>query len=290
MHTDSHLLEAEATRIAASVGIPAKPELLTQLALETARLEPDFRRIADLIARDVGISAAIVKTANSSLYGLRTRVHSVQQAVNFLGLRTITQLVTGLALRAAFSGPNQPSMERFWDVSARVALATAHFAKRLPGMDRDEAYTYGLFQDCGIAVLMRRFPEYRDVLGLANAALDRKFTDVETEHIGVDHALVGYLLARSWGLSESVYEAIRMHHEFAVLDPDSHELAKEPLNLIGAALLGEHAYQLFAGKARGVEWQKAGTYVLDHFGIATEDCASVIEDIHRAFAQQSQEP
>ncbi|MBI3149961.1 MAG: HDOD domain-containing protein [Betaproteobacteria bacterium] len=279
------MLEAEATRIAASVGIPSKPELLTRLSLETSRLEPDFRRIADLIARDVGMSAAIVKTANSSLFGLRTRVHSVQQAVNFLGLRTITHLVTGLALRAAFSGPDQPALERFWDVSARVAMATAHFARRLPGMDRDEAYTYGLFQDCGIAVLLRRFPEYKQVLGIANAAVESKFTDIETEHIGVDHALIGYLLARSWGLSESVYEAIRMHHEFAVLDPDSHELSTEALNLIGAALLGERAYQLFAGKARGVEWQKAGKYVLDHFGMAPEDCDAVIADIHRAFTE-----
>ena len=286
MRVETTLLDAEATRIAASVGIPSKPQILTKLALETSRLEPDFRRIADLIASDVGMSAAIVKTANSSLYGLRTRVNSVQQAVNFLGLRTITHLVTGLALRAAFSGPNQPTLERFWDVSARVALATAHFARRLPGMDRDEAYTYGLFQDCGIAVLLGRFPNYKQILALANAAADQKFTDIETEHLGVDHALIGYLLARSWGLSDNVYEAIRMHHEFAVLDPDSHELGRESTNLIGAALLGERAYQLFAGKARGVEWQKAGNYVLDHFGIAAEDCDSVIADIHRAFTEQ----
>lgn len=286
VRTENDLLEAEATRIAASIDIPSKPEIVTRLALETSRLEPDFRRIAELIARDVGMSAAIVKTANSSLYGLRAKVQSVQQAVNFLGLRTITHLVTGLALRAAFSGPGQPSLERFWDVSARVATATAHFAKRLPGMDRDEAYTYGLFQDCGIAVLLRSFPEYKDILGIANAALDRKFTDVETEHLGVDHALVGYLLARSWGLSETVYEAIRMHHEFAVLKPDSHELASESLNLIGAALLGERAYQMFTGKARGVEWQKARSLVLDHFGIAAEQCESVFADIHRAFSEQ----
>jgi HD-like signal output (HDOD) protein len=288
VRTETVLIEGEATRIAASVGIPPKPAILADLFREASQLEPDFRRVSQLIERDVAMAAAILKTANSSLYGLRTRVNSVQQAVNFLGLRTITYLVTGLALRAAFSGPGQPDLERFWDVSAKVALATGHFARRLPGMDRDEAYTYGLFQDCGIAVLVKRFADYKEVLRLANTATDRKFTDIETEHCGVDHALIGYLLARSWGLSEGIYEAIRMHHEFAVLDPDSHELSSESLNLIGAALLAERALQLYSGKARGVEWEKAGNYVLDHFGIALDEFDDVIADIHRAFDDDNQ--
>lgn len=70
----------------------------------------------------------------------------------------------GLVLRNVFSGVDQIMMERFWDSSAKFAIATSFIAKQVPGLNREEAYTYGLFQNCGIPILMQRFPEYKSTL------------------------------------------------------------------------------------------------------------------------------
>ena len=64
---------------------------------EKARDEPDIGLITETIARDVGISAALLKMANSLLFGLKQNVRSVQQAVGLLGLSRGVTLANSLA-------------------------------------------------------------------------------------------------------------------------------------------------------------------------------------------------
>jgi HD-like signal output (HDOD) protein len=73
----------------------------------------------------------------------------------------------------------------------------------------------GLFRDAGIPLLMKRFADYKDTLRLANQ-YPRGFTVVEDERHGMNHAVVGAILGRSWLLAEHVRNAIRNHHEPAI--------------------------------------------------------------------------
>jgi HD-like signal output (HDOD) protein len=84
-----------------------------------------------------------------------------------LGSRVLSSLVAGFALRSSINGPVR--LDRFWDSSIRVAQLAARLTKEFRGVAADHAYTFGLFHDCGIAVLLQRFPDYRDTLQLANA-------------------------------------------------------------------------------------------------------------------------
>lgn len=77
-----------------------------------------------------------------------------------------------------------------------------------------------MFCDVGIPLLMRRFPTYRHTLAACNAETSRSFTQVEQAAHHTDHALVGAMMARSWGVEPLLCQAIRLHHDYAIFqDP-----------------------------------------------------------------------
>ncbi len=102
MHHDSVASPLMAEEAAKGIRLPPCPATLTKLLREMRDDEPDFVKIAKLISTDVSLAGAMLKTVNSSFYGLRTKVGSVHQALNVIGLRNAGQLVTGLLLRDAF--------------------------------------------------------------------------------------------------------------------------------------------------------------------------------------------
>jgi HD-like signal output (HDOD) protein len=269
------------------LGIPPCPKILIDLAAEVRKAEPDLQRIEILISEDVGLSAALIKTINSPFYGLRTKVQSVMQAIHMLGLSQLSLIVTAMVLRDVLQGLSKVDMGRFWDASTKVAIISSYIASRLPyivyennqrPIDKDEAYTYGLFQDCGIPIMLNQHRTYKDTLGIANESQDRKFTDIEDEVYGQNHANIGYLLAQSWGLPESMYQAIHMHHEHGSL-ADKKFISDKSRDLIAVALLAERAIQIITGLNHTCEWQKGEHWVMQHLGINETDIASLVKGI-----------
>ena len=125
---------------------------------------------------------------------------------------------SSLILRKVF--PASLHLERFWDASARIARLSGWLAKRVGHnkLRQDDAYTFGLFRDCGIPVLLMRFPGYNKVLAAANAEAQQSFTAIEDAQLPTNHAMVGCLLAQSWWLPEETCLAIRHHHDAAVIE------------------------------------------------------------------------
>ena len=196
------------------IGIPPRPMILDRIAVEMHKDEPDLRYLATLLSADVSIAAGLLKTANSPYFGLQTRARTVVQALVLLGLDVASRAVAGLILRKVFL--SAPSMERFWDASSRIARTAGWLVHQLgsqDGVKADDAYTFGLFRDCGIPILMQRFPEYRALLAAANNARERSFTTVEADYCPTNHALVGSLMAQNWWLPDEMALAIRHHHD-----------------------------------------------------------------------------
>ena len=281
-------LEHELEAIVLELGIPPCPKILLELAAEARKDEPDLHRIEKLICADVGLSAALIKTVNSPFYGLRRKVNSIMQAIHMLGLSRLSLMVMGMVLRDSFIGINRVEMARFWDTSSKVAIISAYIASRLPyisfehmvrQIDRDEAYTYGLFQDCGIPIMLNYHPTYKETLEMANHSSDTKFTEIEDLKYVNNHTTIGYMLAKSWGLPETMFQAIRFHHEHAALAADKDFLSTKSKDFIALALLAERAIQIITDLSQTCEWQKGGHWVMEHFGLSEADFTSIINGI-----------
>ncbi len=244
------------------VGIPPCPVILDRFITEARRDEPDFKRLATIIGTDVGLSAGLIKTANAPFFGMRQRVRSVNEALTILGLKTASRAVAGLILRKAF--PNVPNLERFWDASARIAHLSGWLAQHLEirGLRAEDTYTYGLFRDCGIPVLLGRFPHYEKVLAAANNDAERSFIAVEETELPTNHAMVGCILAQSWWLPEEICLAIRNHHDLVALESLSSKLPMQSRRLIATGQLAEHIVQRQSGLSMTQEWTKLGAACL----------------------------
>jgi HD-like signal output (HDOD) protein len=253
------------------IGIPPRPTILTQIEAEASKDEPDFIYLAKLLSHDVGLSAGMIKVANSPFFSFGKKVPTIQEALLVLGLKLVVKTVAGLALQQAFK--HVPNMERFWDASAATAEISGMLAKQIgrgSGVRPEDAYTFALFRDCGIPMLMIPFPEYRQILAQANTEPEQAFTDIEDQAIGLNHAIVGTELAEDWLLPQETCQAIRYHHDIAALD-GSVDIPPRARFLIAIAQLAEYLIQQKTGQSQTSEWQKLGAECLACLDISPDD-------------------
>lgn len=272
-------LEFEAERIVREVGIPPCPTVLTSLVREMRRDEPDMRKLSGLLGSDVALSATMLKTVNSPFYGLSTKAGTVQQALSILGLRAGVNLVTGLLLRQAFPVTSSVLMEAFWERSMQLACAAAALAPRLKCCNRDQAHTYALFRDCGLAVMIRKFPMYEDIVDYSAADPGQPIIEVEDMRYDVNHARVGYALARSWFLPEATGRAILHHHDLAQISSGRIALPLESARLVALGLLAEQVCALHAHRPPCADWPMGEELVLDAFGLDDGDVESLAAEL-----------
>lgn len=258
-----------------SIRIPPRPGLLADLQAELAGTDPSPERIGRIVARDVGMAGALLKLANSSLFGGR-RAKSIEQAILFLGINQVAALMTGLLARQAIPVEN-PALANFWDISTRRSHAMMFLARRLRIGAPDIAHTFGLFCDTGMPLLMSRFPGYEATFQDAGAELVRAFTAIEDERHSTNHAAVGTLLARNWGLSSDVAWAILHHHDYAVLEDDATPDAVR--SLVALSLLAERALCRYQGLAGSAEWDKGGARAQAYLSLDDDETAELLEEL-----------
>jgi HD-like signal output (HDOD) protein len=272
---DRVLLEIEAQRFAEEVGIPPCPEILARFSAEMQASDPDLRRLSALIANDVGLSAALLSIVNSTFYGLEKKATSVQQALSILGLRAGANIVTGLMLRFAFPAGTSRAMQRFWDDSSTTAAAAAGIAARLKGVDPADAHTYTLFRDCGIPVMLRKFPVYGEVLDANRTKPGRHLITVEDNRFRMNHAHVGFALARGWLLPDSMCKAILYHHQPDTVVAFSRDLEPANPRLVAFGMLAEQVVALRAGGGLCPDWADNEAFVLATLQVEPDEIVAI---------------
>lgn len=189
------------------IDIPAQPESLVKLSLLLAEDDINLQAASSLIESDMALAAAVLKAVNSSLYGLKGRVQSVQQAVTYLGMREVAAITFEMGLRAAF--PPAPELEPLWQRASRRGLLMGRMAQQL-GVDAWAAHSAGLFEECGKAVLLKHaLDHYRSMLRAA--ATDLELVQLEHVGFGVSHDALGAALCESWGLGPAAVASVRHH-------------------------------------------------------------------------------
>lgn len=263
-----------------TIRIPPRPSLLVDLQKELNKDEPSAKGLAKIISNDVALAASLLKLTNSSFFGLRLKAQSVDHAVNLIGITQTGILMTGIIARQAITS-SASSMGKFWDFSSKRAQALSAMVRRVPVCSADVAHTFGLFCDIGVPILMERFPDYADTWKKANSEFELALTKVEDQHHITNHASIGSLMARTWGLPEQVHTAILLHHDYSTLEDTSTEEAVR--GLIALCALAEYAIQKYEGQDTFPEWHKAGEMVCQYLGISLHDAEDWCEELQDLF-------
>ena len=273
---------AEYESMLRELAIPPRPEVVMVLFEEMRKEAPDLNRIVKAIVADPGLSAGMLRAANSPFFGLSRKVSSVPQAVKVLGLKHVANIAHGLALRNAVKSAGQAAFfDQFWSDAEQTGMLCHFLARSLRGVPPDEAYTYGLFHNCGVPLLVQRFPGYRDAVARASLGAQTPIAMLEEEKTGTSHAILGYFLARSWMLPDPLCQAILIHHDPVAFAEDA--TADVVRNLIGIGHLAKHVQHRWLGERDDPVWSGIADAVSAHFGLTEEDIANLIDRSQVAF-------
>ncbi|TWU12934.1 phosphodiesterase [Symmachiella macrocystis] len=187
--------------------------------------------VADLrliVESDPALVARILRTANSSAYGLSTRVDSIHRAIALLGFNAVKDLAVTASIAQIFKDKTNIgtySRAALWKHLVCVAVASRMIASRSGIQEFDEAYMCGLLHDIGIVLMDQH--NHKGFLEVVEAISTEEPTLVtERRILGFDHTQLGSEVSQRWGFPTSVLQTIKYHHDTSRCDPEVRPIAQ----------------------------------------------------------------
>jgi len=268
------LTQEQIANVLLGIKIPPQPQILVDLQIEQIMPDPDIKRIASLIRRDVGLAGTVLKVVNSSFYGLSNKITSVDQAVSLIGLDSVINIINGVSIKSEMSDEAITHMNRFWDTANDIALIATNIAKMVGFQKPDLAYLLGLFHNSGVPLLMNKFDNYLGVLEQSYGNNSQRIIDIENDLLNTNHAVVGYYIAKSWNLPKVLCEAIAEHHNCERHFLGKHQTDSDVKTLLAILKLAEHvcgSFKILGNQDIDFEWELIGSDVLTHLGLGEYD-------------------
>ena len=233
---DAHLLD----RILKCERLPSFPAIAARVIEMCGDDNISVRELGEVLSHDTAMSTKILRTINSSFYGLRHRVTTVDRATAMLGLNAVKMLALGFSLVPQLKGMGGEDFDPtdIWKRNLYSAVGAHTIARKVRFEHHDEAFIAGMLQDLGVIVLLQALrSEYVTIL---QQAIDHhpKLMPLENRELDLDHAVVGEALAKRWILPPILITAIRKHET-----PDDVEPEFQPL--LRSIALGAKAADCF---------------------------------------------
>jgi putative nucleotidyltransferase with HDIG domain len=198
--------------------LPSLPQVVLRVMKLTEDPNSTAQDINQELAQDQGLTARVLKLANSAFYGFPRRISSVTDATILLGFKTIRSIVLAASVNEILAQEMEGYALEYgelWKHSQCSAMTARLIAKRVKYSSLDVAYTAALLHDIGKVVLNNSMKEsYHEVLDMV-LSNHITFLQAEDSILGFNHAVVGAKIAEKWNLPLELVEAIAYHH-----DPD----------------------------------------------------------------------
>jgi HD-like signal output (HDOD) protein/prolyl-tRNA editing enzyme YbaK/EbsC (Cys-tRNA(Pro) deacylase) len=200
--------------------LPALPATAAQILQLATDPLANARQLAEIIEQDPGLSAQVLRYANSSLYGYAGAIKNIQTAIaRVLGFEFVLNLALGFSIGKSLRVPEDGpfGLDAFWKHSVYAGRLVEQLAQCLPKRlqpARGTAYLAGLLQNLGRLVLGHTFqPEFFILNRFAQANPEMPTCELERHVLGVTHDQIGAWLMEAWGLPQELVTAVRHHHD-----------------------------------------------------------------------------
>jgi putative nucleotidyltransferase with HDIG domain len=200
------LLEAD------DVQLPPLPEVATRVQQILSSDEADMGELDRLLSQDPAIVAALLRLANSAVFGGLRRVENLSMAIQRIGFRQLGAIVTGLSVKGHFcggTGVKKELLEALWDHSVATGFAARAIAL-LVGAESEKAFLAGLLHDSGKVL----------VLTAVNKLEEHGFAEPPTRDVLIElmdelHAELGSRILTEWNLPTDLADVARLHEDDA---------------------------------------------------------------------------
>jgi HD-like signal output (HDOD) protein len=194
--------------------LPPLPLTVAQVMEVTADPLSSANDLMKAILPDQAMCVAILKIANSALYGRPKKVASLETAIVVLGFDEIRNIVLGKAAVTTFSDifkTRRAALKHFWDHAFTCGLAARIVAEHL-GLQSGQFFIAGLLHDFGkLAMLLAFDRRYDPDRWLSEISTEASLAG-EIELFSTTHAEVGGRLLHHWHFPDTLISALRYHH------------------------------------------------------------------------------
>jgi HD-like signal output (HDOD) protein len=260
------------------IRLPPQPGVLIELQKTLASDNYKMNDLSRIISSDPSVTAMLFKAVRSPVFYNGKKFDSIEQVLMVIGIKQTYNFVQAISLFSSLSDASRKAFENFWTRSQEVAeLAALIAADRVSvcNIFPDQAYMAGIFYECGVPVLMQRFPEYCSKFNMDTTVCWPSLVE-EDALFNVDHCSIGYLVARHWNLPDFICKAILSRHE----------IPREELgavrSLVAILQLALYLYHRI-NRTEYQPWRKIRKEVLTELGIHPDDEQEYYEEIIEQF-------
>lgn len=193
--------------------LPSLPAVAVRVIELTSDVNVSLPELARTIQNDQGLSAKVLKTVNSSFYGLRQRVASIDKALVMLGLSPVKSLALGFSLVSAVK-PNASSgfdFVSYWRRGLYTGMSAKLIADAAGFKFADEAFLGGLLQDVGMIAMHQALGDrYTHTMAMAGKN-HRELVRHELAEFDLQHPDVGAMLVKRWRLPDELVMPVKYH-------------------------------------------------------------------------------
>jgi diguanylate cyclase (GGDEF)-like protein len=263
------VLERLKTKLSLASNFPTPPAIALQIVALAGDPEIDVGKVAATISKDPGLTAKVLRVANSPLYSKRRRSENLRQALVALGLNAATTLALSFSLvstyqRGTGSGINYA---RYWRRAILGASAARTFGALTGVRSPEDLFLAALLQDIAILGVDRVQPDFYQALSAE--ATHAQIVAHERACLGTDHAALGGWLLRQWKLPEPLCATVESSH-----DPGS---AGEAIGVAARCVaLGSECVEMLLAHPTSMDLQPLAANALAWLGIDGEALAQAI--------------
>jgi diguanylate cyclase (GGDEF)-like protein len=210
----SHAMKEELLKkVLACPTLPSLPAVALRVIELTSDPNVKMSELASTIQNDQGLAAKILKTVNSSFYGLRQPCATINKALVMLGLGPVKTLALGFSLISSvgMDADSRFNYVAYWRRGLYTAVAAKAIAEAAKRNWADEVFLAGLLQDLGEMALFRALG--KDYLAVQDKTRGdhRQLVKHELADLEVQHPEVGAMLAERWKLPKELVLPVRYH-------------------------------------------------------------------------------
>jgi diguanylate cyclase (GGDEF)-like protein len=268
------VLEPLKNKLCLATNFPTPPAIALQIVALAGDPEIDVGRVAATISRDPGLTAKILRVANSPLYSKRRKSENLRQALVALGLNAATTLALSFSLVSTYKGGTGAGINhgRYWRRALLGASAARIFGTLKGARSPEEIFLAALLQDIAVLGVDRVQPDFYQ--GLPAKAAHADIVAHEASLLGTDHAALGGWLLRQWRLPEALCATVEASH-----DP----LPMGDATQVGIAArcvaLGSECVELLIAYPTSMDIQPLTAHAKCWLGIGSEDLVDAIGTI-----------
>jgi len=255
--------------------LPTLPAVAAKLIELTADPDVQISEIAKVVQQDQALAVKVLKTVNSSYYGLSNKCGSIDRAMGYLGLNTVKSLVLGFSLVEVTSNSDHDGFDMIghWRRTLLGATASRSIAENFKLSDKDDVFTAALFQDMGMLATFTAMKEsYSDTIkGIDHAQV----CPAETKSFGFTHEKVGAELARKWKLPDNISAAIAHHHH-----PD--QATGGDMEMVRAVSLGTQVAEALSESSPAKAIQRIESQTATWFPNQKIDILALFEEVNES--------